>query len=166
MKMISTENERLVTMEFLLTVKGDSEQIHQEYPEKTCLLKWTPARITHDTSTTRGRLLCKIFLPLVSSELSRFFCLMRTAGVDGKTELLKIQEDVKRMIWCISLLPGTGQSWLLPPAQGDRRVCLPFWVFSPSAPNLKLSVKTKNKMLNKGGLQCEWSSRYNFKWKF
>lgn len=39
MKMMTIENGRLVTMEFLLTVKGDSEQIHREYPEKTCLLK-------------------------------------------------------------------------------------------------------------------------------
>lgn len=120
-----------------------------------------------NTFTTRGRLLCNIFLPLISSELSRFsFCLMQTAGVDGKKVLLKTQEDGKRMLWCINLLPGTGQSWLLPPGQGDVGVCLPFWVFSTSAPNLKLSVETKNKMLNKGGLPCEWSPRYNFKWKF
>lgn len=39
MKMLTMENERLVTMEILLTVKGDSDQIHQEYLEKTFLLK-------------------------------------------------------------------------------------------------------------------------------
>lgn len=166
MKMMTIENGSLVTMEFLLTVKGDSEQIHREYPEKTCLLKWKPARITHSTSIMIDYFVTFFFL-LISSELSRFFfCLMQTAGVNGKEVLLKIQEDGKRIIWCISFLPGTGQSWLLPPAQGDMGACLPFWMFSTSALNLKLSVETKNKMLNKGDLQCEWSSKCNFKWKF
>lgn len=161
-------------MELLLTVKGDSEQIHQEDLEKTCLLNWKPVSITHYwKSQLRGRLLGKVFLPLISSDVTRFsFCLMQTAGVDGKEVLLKTQEDGKTIIWCISLLPGIEQSWLLPPAGGDVGVCLPFWVFSTSLPNLKFSIETKEKkMLNQGILQCEWSSRLSlnkgFKlWKF
>lgn len=139
-------------MELLLTVKGDSEQLHHEDLE-TCLLKWKPARITHYwKSQFRGRLLCKVFLPLISSDITRFSsCLMQTAGVGGKDVLLKSQEDGKGVI-CISLLPGTEQSWLLPPAGGDMGVCLPSWACSTLPPNLKLPIETKekNKMLNKG----------------